>query len=417
MAVAAPSVTSTEPMEVMASTAQISLDASHSGTTDLRAVCLRSLAEMDAWASAWRELDASSSAPHRYFQSHDWCHNWLVNHGNAKLSPLVVLLLRGTRLVAVLPLMRVRCFAALSVLRSLGEPHTQYGNVLTRNGVLTCDEITAMQVVLFRESGADSIIVNYVPDGSPLTQILGASTRASELHNRAAQFDLQEFKSPQDYRSSLSKSRRRARRKAEAALSEFGEVRLEILRPGDTGHAAAVAHCVALKKNWIKHTGRIGAGLDYEGHARFLSALPATATREGGIVFVLKAGPIAVASEVGFLQDGHYYSYLGSFMWSLRHASPGTLQIELALEWLMDNGARTFDFLGNPMQYKAQWSNREVALSCHIHNLTRAGRLYTSLWVRRIRPRLKTLYHHLPAPARRSFAIFREIDFSQLKSA
>lgn len=401
----------------MANPAQTNPTSSQYGADGLRTVCLRSLADMDLWAAAWRALDSCSSAPHRYFQSFDWCHTWLASHPSKRLSPFVVLLFRGDALMAVLPLMRVRSLTGICVLRALGEPHTQYGNVLTRDGRLAPDEVAAIRHALFKASSADSIIANYVPDGSPLKDILGVESRASELDNAAAQFDLQGFASPQDYRATLNKSRRRTRRKAETALGEFGEIALEVLRPGEKGHAAAIAQCVALKKNWIKHTGRIGAGLDYEDHARFLSALPATTSRDGGIVFVLKAGPVAVAYEVGFLQGGHYYSYLGAFMWSLRHASPGTLQIEMTMEWLMTHGVRTFDFLGNPMQYKAQWSNREVALSCHIVNLTRRGRLFTSLWVRRLRPKLKVLYHHLPTPARRSFAIFREIDFSQLKSA
>lgn len=393
------------------------LQAFHSGTADLKTVCLSSLADMDAWASRWRALDAASSAPHRYFQSHDWCRTWMANHIDRRISPFVLLLLRGEALIAVLPLMKVRSAAGIQVLRALGEPHTQYGNVLTVAGQLSADESMALRSAVFGANGIDSIIVNYVPDGSPLTSILGSETRARELDNTAAQFDLRSIASPQDHRSSSTKSRRRARRKAETALGEFGDISLKVLRPGDEGYGDAIARCITLKKTWIKHTGRIGAGLDYDGHARFLAALPATVSRDGGIVFVLKAGPVAAAYEVGFLQDGHYYSYLGAFMWSLRHASPGTLQIEMTLDWLMHQGVRTFDFLGNPMQYKTQWSNREVALTCHIHNLTRAGRLYTSLWVRRIRPRLKSLYHLLPAPARRSFAIFREIDFSQLKSA
>lgn len=388
-----------------------------SGTDGLAAVCLHSLEDISARATAWLRLDAASQAGHCYFQSHDWCRAWLEQHGDEGCTPFVIMLLRGNEAVAVLPLMRCTEFGIVRVLRPLGDPHTQYGNVLTQAGTLTACETALLRHTLQSEGRADSIIINYIPEGSPLADVLGPETRARELDNAAAQLDLSAPRVSGDQLAGLSKNQRRARRKSQAILGELGPLRLDVLRPGDSGYVSAIHHCVALKKNWIKHTGRIGSGLDYEGHAEFLARLPASTSRDGGIVFALKAGEATVAYEIGFLQRGHYYSYLGAFVWGLRHASPGTLQIEMTLDWLAANGAKTFDLLGNPVEYKALWSNREVALSCHVCDLSALGRLYSRLWVRSARPMLKAAYHRLPTSVRRAAVVLRLVDLSQLKSA
>ncbi len=417
MGVAAFTCEQRDTTQIMALAAHVNNVLTQSGTDGLAAVCLHSLEDIAAWATAWMRLDSVSQARHCYFQSHDWCRAWLEQHGDEGCTPFVIMLLRGSEAVAVLPLMRQTEFGCVRVLRPLGDPHTQYGNVLTGAGTLTACEMALLRQTLQSGSRADSIIINYIPEGSPLAEVLGPETRARELDNAAAQLDLSAPRLPGDHLAGLSKNQRRARRKSQAILGELGPLRLDVLRPGDSGYVSAIHHCVALKKNWIKHTGRIGSGLDYAGHGEFLARLPADTSRDGGIVFALKAGEASVAYEIGFLQRGHYYSYLGAFVWGLRHASPGTLQIEMTLDWLAANGAETFDLLGNPVDYKAQWSNREVALACHVLDLTGAGRIYSRLWVRMVRPMLKSAYHRLPTDVRRAATVLRLLDLSQLKSA
>ena len=53
---------------------------------------LESLADMAQAEAAWRELDRITTAPFVWFQSFEWCYNWMRNHGGAHCRPLVFML-------------------------------------------------------------------------------------------------------------------------------------------------------------------------------------------------------------------------------------------------------------------------------------------------------------------------------------
>jgi CelD/BcsL family acetyltransferase involved in cellulose biosynthesis len=381
---------------------------SQTGTGSLCLTVMSSLDDMARHGAAWADLDRRSTAPLVFFQSFAWCHAWLSQHGRS-VTPHVLTLYRGDMLVAVLPLMVERKLGGVRILKSVGAPHTQYSNILTATGELRADETMLLAQALHCPAVADCMEFVYLPETSPLRSLMPEGSAAVELDNVAAQFDLTQFRSVGDYRNTLSKSQRRSRKKALALLSSAGAVSLEVLRPHDNGYAEAIAQCIAWKRNWLKLTGRIGLGLEFSGHDRFLANIISESHPGGGMVFLLKAGGRPVALEVGFLQRGHYYSYLGGFDWRWRDASPGSMQIELSLEWMIENGIQCFDLLGTPFDYKSQWTNRVVPLSGHTINFSPKGAAYSALWTRMLRPAAKSAYGKLPTGLRTGFAVLRKM--------
>jgi CelD/BcsL family acetyltransferase involved in cellulose biosynthesis len=151
--------------------------------------------------------------------------------------------------------------------------------------------------------------------------------------------------------------------------------------------------------------------LDQGDHAEFLAGLSGSPEDpDGPYLFALTAAGSPVAIEIGFLRNGHYYSYLGGFDWSLRHASPGKMQMEMTVSWLIDNGAKAFDLLANPTGYKEHWTNSTIALSGHVLNFTSAGRAYTGIWTRNLRPVIKKGFEALPADVRVGLGVVRKMD-------
>ncbi len=354
---------------------------------------LRNLADIDAARDDWATLENASSGRMVWFQSFDWCRTWIAIHGGKDFVPHVIVLLDGTRVCAIWPLMIARGPGGLRILTSLGEPHTQYANILSSEPTLSRTEADCLLATALQTKGVDALIANFVPEFSPLISVMPEASEIKELRNSTSQLHLAEFAASPEYGETGKKSKK-AWQRSEKVLREFGKISMEVQRPGHPEYADLVRKAVVEKENWVKRTGRISAGLRMGDHAVFLSAVPIAADGiDGPLLFVMKAGTLPFAFEVGFIQHGHYYRYLGSFDWTYRDASPGKVQIDSTIAWLVENEGKVFDLMGNPTDYKKRLSNVELELRSFSIPLTLKGRAYTQMWVRFIRPRLKSAYH------------------------
>ncbi len=379
----------------------------------LRLKTLTCLAEMEEVSRTWIELEQRSTAPMTWFQGYHWCHNWMKTHGGTQYQPHIFAVFQGDTLRAIWPLMIERHRIGIYVMRHLGEPHSQYANILTETGELEPQYIALFQEALTKTPSADTIVLNLVPENSPLHDILPQTAKTRELVNEAAHLDLRSFRSGAEYFAQASKSQKRARRHGQNVLEREGQVSFRVLRPGMPQYLELIAKCVDQKQSWINRTGRISLSLGFENHAGFLSSIPTTNFgKDGPYLFALYAGNKLVATEVGFLQKGHYYCYLGSFAWDIRHASPGRQQMERTIAWLIDNNVQTFDLLANPSGYKERFSSRSITMDGYVVSHTRVGRIYGLLWTRTVRPSLKKLYQLLPAQVRISVSIVRKLELS-----
>jgi CelD/BcsL family acetyltransferase involved in cellulose biosynthesis len=373
---------------------------------------LTSLEHMERVADEWQRFEQASTAPIAWFQTYQWCSTWMRVHGKNDYSPHIYLLYEGNELVAVWPLMLERSTAGIKVLRSLGEPHSQYANILTRDGKLSEAQALILRSAL-QASRADSIVLNLVPEGSPLKMVMPSEHETAELTNEAAYLDLTQYKKASDFIESASKSVKKNRRRGMGILGREGEVRLEVVQPGTPKYEEHIKTCLDLKAAWIGRTGRISFGLAFPDHARFLSCLRlAEGSDDGPKMFVLFAGKKPVAYEIGFLHRGHYYCYLGSFVWRYRDASPGKIQMEKTIEWLIENGAASYDLLANPADYKKNFSSATVPLTGYAWSLTLAGKAHSAIWTKTIRPIVKRLHGKLPADLRRGLNIVSKLELS-----
>ena len=359
---------------------------------------LRDRAAMAGAAAAWRDLEARAADPLTYFQGYDWCECWIAAFAGPKCRPEIHTLWQGERLVAVWPLMLTG--GALKRLEPLGWPHSQYANLLA-DPALGADAV-AMLLDGISGAGHDLALLDGVPDGSALADILIEAPPLTPLAGSAAMLNLAAFATPEAYAAGLSKTQRRNRNRRRNALARHGALSFGVHFSGEAGFAEGVEACVRLKHQWLRETGRRSTGLAFEGFDRFLAALPGDrAALSGACLSLLKAGDRIVAGEIGFLHHGHYYAYLGAFDWALREASPGKVQMDMTVCWLIEHGAKTYDLLGNPADYKDSWSNRTLGLKTYALPANIAGRAYAGLWTARLRPGLKRLYLGLPHGLRR----------------
>ncbi len=350
---------------------------------------LTSLSHLKNFKELWRDLDFRSTADLVWFQSFDWCFNW-ISAQSANHDPYVLMIVENGKAVAVLPLMLSRNTLGIRMLSMLGEPHTQYGNILTETGTLSSKHMKMFECALASNMACDGLVCNYVPAGSALEQLMGTSCRMSRLDNQSLVVELSKFASPAAYDASLSKNTTKNLRRRRKHLEDMGALKFQVLRPADAGYGAAIHDGIAMKQQWLAETGRLGLGLKHAGHAAFLTNIPRlTEAGDGPVAFVLSVAGKAVAIELGFLQRGHYYSYIGAFDWNLRQQAPGRLQMHETICWLIGQGATSMDLLANPTEYKRDVASRSIALASYYKSYTLRGRVYASFWAGWGKPQLK----------------------------
>jgi CelD/BcsL family acetyltransferase involved in cellulose biosynthesis len=368
---------------------------------------LRTRDQIEAIAVQWRGLDMHCADPLGYFQSYDWCHNWVRQFGGAMGQPYVVTVWRDELLLALWPLMIVEA-AGIRRLETLGTPHSQYCGALVRRGTAPLNEIAGRFREAASASECDVTISRAMPEGTVLAEILADGHEAPGPENAASVLDLSVYASAENYMAGLGKLQKRNRNRRRNHLARLGELHFEVIWPGDDRFADLVRRCTHMKRRWLTETGRFSIGFSAEGYEDFLACLPGDASSmQGACLSVLRAGEHVVALELGFIRQGHYYAYVGGFDWDLRDLSPGKVQMEMTVGWLIDNGVAAYDLLINPAGYKESWSNRVVPVTTRAQALTWKGRLYAHAWLPRVRPALKRLYARGPVLVERIGSFLR----------
>jgi CelD/BcsL family acetyltransferase involved in cellulose biosynthesis len=349
------------------------------------------MSEVKEFGPKWWQLEHEHATRLDWFQTSEWCLNWLAHHADPRISPRILVLREADQVVAVLPLMVRLDRLGLRIIRMLGDPHSQYAGLLCRNGTLSPVETHALREALHSMADADAAVINLVPADSPLAAILSDNSIITSLSNVSSVLNLSGFRSSAEYIASLSKARRKSRSRRRKRLAEAGPVAFRALRPHDADYATRIERGIALKQAWLERTGRVSAGLSMGNHPMFLTSL-----RDSGVLFELSISGQPVALEIGFLRNRHFYSYLGSFDWRWRELSPGKAQMDLVVDWLIDNGVVAYDFLAHPSSYKASWSDTTVPLNSHVVEMTRRGAIYARCWINSTRPALKRALEAIP---------------------
>ena len=359
-----------------------------------RVLC--TLEQIEQIAQAWSELETVCGDPLAFFQSYDWCRNWVAQFcTDGGRTPYVVTVWQGEMLVALWPRMIVESLG-LKRLETLGVPHTQYCGLLIHPEMRNAGEVAQCLNAAVQNSGCDDLLSRAVLSDSALDLVVGEGHEPEA--NVASMLDLSGFSSAQDYTDQLGKRQRRNRNRRRNHLARLGELHFDVLWPDDEQFGAMVEQCVAMKRRWLKETAKFSTGFAMSGVEAFLQSLDGDASKPAGACLsVLRAGDQVVAMELGFILQGHYYAYLGGFDWSLRHLSPGKVQMEFTVAWLIEHDVVHYDLLINPAEYKMSWTNTEIRVALQVEALSWRGRFYVTAWLQNFRPMLKRVHARLPA--------------------
>jgi len=362
--------------------------------------CVRTDARFEQLAEPWQLLEAKSATDFAFFQSFAWCSQWwrTVGARNKDASLNIMTLWQADKLVAVWPLMTdILPFGARGLL-PLTSPHAEYSNLIFDPKAI--DQATLQQFVddALSQFDGDLISLPNLPTGSALHGAVQHHGTPASKQEIASYSDLSQYEDFEQYQSTLSKSKRRNRNKRKNKLARMGDLSYQTFFADTPEFAGLVNVALEMKRDWLKRSGRNDAKLMVDGLAQCIGGVAGNSqTKSGAVAGALMLDGKPVALEIGFLQNGHYYSYIGAFDWGMHEYSVGKVQIEEALKWAIEVGARKYDLLAEPAGYKDAWSNNQLPLQTRTIARSARGYIVGIIWQLHMRPFAKSIFNQLPS--------------------
>lgn len=364
-------------------------------------------AGFDALESEWNDLFDRAGSGQQMFQTFNWLWHW-ANHflpetPGGKLSLFIVTARQAGRLVLVWPLVKTKAGAAHQ-LRWMGEPVSQYGDVLIDK---TCDNADVLKGAwqhLREHAGASVLQLNKVRADSHVAALL-TNLRAQTANETTAPYlDLSSAKSYDDYETRYSSGTRRNRGRQRRRLAERGAITLEWHTSGPRT-AALVSQAFDLKRAWLQSRGIISPALaDPRTKQFFLDVTCASKHPAGCHVAALHCADKPVALEIGVQCRDRTAIHIIAYDLDFEKTAAGALLFEDSIRHAYDEGCSVYDLLAPGDSYKMKWADDAVAIADWSVPLNSLGWLYANVYTAALRPFAKRVVNALPASIRRAIA-------------
>ena len=385
--------------------------AENSGPAEPECALAEDLAALDALKDGWRALEREAARDIHAFQSFDWCRAWARTYmTDGRMTPFVVTIRQGGRLVLVWPMMKTR-LGPVRVLSWLSDPFSQYGDVLTSlEGEALNEALELAWGGILKRGGVDLLRLRHVREDANITPFLDKWFHQAGAEDGAPWMDLGQFADEAAYERRYTKNQRRRRKRIRKALEKDLGERLDFSLIG-TGEelADAIGMLVAEKRAWLCEKGLYSRPLGSPEITRFLRALPAGADARGLrlVVSEMRAGGRGVSWELGFRYKGRHYGYITAHDRELTDASPGRLHMDLSQRRALKDGMRVFDLLVPAAPHKKTWSSDVTGVRDYYRPVSLLGRALGDGYLRLGRPLLRRLYKKMPENLRRRLGLAR----------
>lgn len=337
---------------------------------------------------AWRML-AENGGVQTPFQSFPVASAAAAAHERRGETPRILIVRRNGRPVLIVPTVLVNLFGA-RVLRFLGDPLIQYGDVIATDDVCEDDLAAAWKNIVGLNS-VSLVLFRRVRDDARIS---------AWLNKKTTQINFQEtFLVDLSKPSALSSRNARELRRLRRRLGDLGSVHTAVW----TGPAAEdlLLNALALKRDWIKTQGLTSTVIgnsDWERALRDICAAGALT------VVALSVDSRFVAFEVGLRDAQCWYAFLGVFIDDFARIGPGQVLTADCIEIARNMGLVCYDQLPPAHDYKRQQATETLCVRDYALPLTQTGRLLAV--AARMAPEIKSLFAVLPGELRRPLLAF-----------
>lgn len=380
------------------------LDAVATGSTT---ALITDLDSFQALQGEWHALHAANPGNELAFQSFEWVRSWLTTYladtGEQAQSAAIVTVRTNGRLRLVCPF-AVKKVLGLTCLTWLGEPASQYGDVMTDGthashtlidtALAHAIECTRPDLVHLRKVRADAAIMPW----------LTSRQAAATAHDAAPCLDLRTAASFDDYCKRYSAKARKNRRRLRRRLNESGTVTTTVL---GTGAAAreAIRTGIAFKQAWLVNRGHIASSLHDASMSRFLEDFVSRPSPLAApFVSVMACDTTPVSVQFGLQTKRGLALHMIAYNPDMEKAGAGILHIEDTLAHCIGQRLPTMDFLAPDAPYKRAWADTAVAVSDFAIARTVKGQVFAHGYLCHARDLLKTRVAALPLSVRQTIA-------------
>lgn len=363
-------------------------------------------AAFDALEEDWNALFKRAGNSTQAFQGFAFLWHW-ANHyldGQTARTLSILTARRQGELIMVWPLVREKAKGIVQ-LYCMGEPVTQYGDVLIDDVPDAEAIITTAISYLNQHSGADLLRLRRVRDDAHIKPALDAVNAPSADHRIAPYLDLKSAPDWQSYEQRYSPRGRRNRKRLARRLDERGEMEFEL----HTGGKRARELCLEgldLKIDWLNQRGLMSQAFASPQMRGFFADVAEGRLKDAEcFVAALSSGGQLAALEMSF--KCHNRALLHVLVYNLKYekSGAGVLLLEQQFRKAYDRGITTYDLLAPGDSYKIAWSDDHVAVADHAVPMTLRGQAFTTLYLNLLRTRLKSAISIMPKPVRQLLSI------------
>lgn len=360
----------------------------------------RSLTDIIRLRSQWLALEALCPGA-RFFQSYEFCRNAAehdVLHGEQDFVVLGVY--QNDSLVALLPL-RLQKKRFRTVLSGLAEPFQQYTEMLLAPGHDARAVFRPIRLAL-NGFGADYLHLGQVRRDGPLFAAIDGDLQPTGEDKGAPNVPLHNWPDLEAYFKSLNAKSRKNLRNLHNKLARTGEIAHQVAFEGPLLDAV-IERTFAGRTEWLARMGLTSRAFRNSGFEAFVDRFKdAQTSGVKAVAMCLTLDGKPIAEQWGFVYAKRYYAFISTWDVAFHDFSPGRLHLEEVLRACSKMGLEVVDFMVPSIAYKLTYAIEVTPVNDYVLPLSPTGRLYSGLWVNRVRPLAKTLAYALPAWMRKT---------------
>ena len=306
----------------------------------------------------WNVLvEATCNEP---FYRHEFIRTWIDNFAPGLKLSILTGRDRTGRLVAALPLMKIRGLACGLPARqtvSTANPHSCRFDMIAEDGTAAGNSFFAY---LSADKSWDMLRIPDVPAGGNAWHLYWAAEAAGFPVGTWESQRSPYLRLPSSYKELLAGMNSHFRsnlRRHRRRLENLGTVSVERVT-GGANLGERLEECFAIEqKSWkgLKGTAILQ---DTSTHGFYTKLAHTAAARNYLSLFLLKLNGQAIAFHYGFTYGGTYYMPKVGYDEAFEAGSPGLVLLEEIIKDCIGRGLKVCDFLGMDMPWKRDWTKQ-----------------------------------------------------------
>jgi len=361
----------------------------------LRTDVVRTREAFDAMAHQWEGLETQVDGA-GLFQGSGWARaifDFEAARGNADFEPVVATLSDGQRLVAVLPLERIRT-KARTVLAPLGHAFSQYSDALVSAGLEPRDTVARLLRAAIKAAPCDAVSFLKVRSDSLLARGMPANHIVTGTEQGAPYVALSAFDDYAAYFQTIKPKTRKNMRNDRNRLEREGTL-VHHVAENAAERLGVIERTLAGRAGRLRDQGLSSRAFRDGAFADFCAALPGRGDMDV-MAMSLRHNGQPIAEQWGFVHKQRYYAFIASRDFGNSDESPGKLHLGEVIHACADMGLLGADLMVPVMPYKLTWATEVVEVKDYALPVTPRGVLVLNLWDKTLRPMFKNAVLNMP---------------------